>query len=71
MSQSSMHFTKRCAYTDVWPRNLNNKYPAITPATVKGECDTLSPLVQECLESTNSIFLLQVGKIGSVYALYK
>ena len=34
MSQGNMHFTKRCTYTGVWPHDLNNKYSAITPATV-------------------------------------
>ena len=66
MLQGNMRLTKRCAYTDVWPRPYLTRWLVARTTngqqsfqhSVKGECDTWSPRVQECLDSTNRSFFL-------------
>ena len=61
MLQGNMRLTKRCAYTGVWPRPLLTRWLVARTTnvqqsfqhSVKGECDTWSPRVQECLDSAN------------------
>ena len=59
-----MGLTKRCAHTGVWPRPLLTRWLEQKMANnrssilLKGECDTWSPRVQECLDSTDRSFFL-------------